>query len=208
MPYIIGIALLIITIIIVGLILRKRIYDAVDKKETWKMDIMNRDTAAQLSRVKSLNLTGETQEKFEAWKARWDGIITGVLPGVEELLFDAEDAADRYRFKKAKDILFDIDETLHNTEIEIEAILTELNELLDSEKESRKEIEKLQPKLKEIKKNLIQNGYQYGHALSTFESKTKEVESNIKKFDELVESGDYMGANVLVSEIKETLNLL
>ena len=143
-PYIIGVILLIITLLIVGLILRKRIYDTVDRQEMWKMDIMNRNTAAELARIKGLNLSGETQEKFEAWKERWEFIVAKELPEVSDYLYEAEDAADRYRFSSAKKIVQKVDDTLNSIEKDIEKMLDELNELLESEESSRKDIEKIQ----------------------------------------------------------------
>ena len=97
MVFLIGAILVIIVIIIIGLILRKRIYDGVDRLESWKLDIMGRNIAAQISQIKTLNLSGETQERFETWKDRWERIITKELPDIEEYLFDAEEAADRFR---------------------------------------------------------------------------------------------------------------
>src|SRR5690625_4226709 len=101
MAYIIGIILVIIALIIVGLIFRKRVYDVVDRQESWKLDILDRDIASQLARIKKLNLSGETQVKFESWKERWEFIVTKELSDIEMVLFDAEEAADRYRFSKA-----------------------------------------------------------------------------------------------------------
>src|SRR5699024_6670634 len=126
MAYIIGIILFIITLIIIGLIMRKRVYDSVDRYESWKMDIMNRNIAAELSQIKSLNLSGETQEKFETWKGRWDYILTKDLPDVEEYLFDAEEAADRYRFPSAKKVLHSLNKKLEAIEADIDDILAEL----------------------------------------------------------------------------------
>lgn len=80
----------------------QRVYDVVDRLETWKMDIMNRNVASELGRIKQLNLSGETQDKFESWKARWEQIIAKELPDIEEYLLDAEEAADRYRFSNSK----------------------------------------------------------------------------------------------------------
>src|SRR5690625_3384426 len=121
-PYIIGIILLIITLLIIGLILRKRVYDAVDRQEMWKMDIMNRNTAAELARIKGLNLSGETQEKFESWKERWEFIVAKELPDVSDYLYEAEDAADRYRFPSAKKMVQTVDHTLNAIEKDIEKI--------------------------------------------------------------------------------------
>lgn len=202
MPYVIGISLLIITLVIIGLILRKKIYDHVDRLESWKIDIMNRDTAAQLAQVKKLNLSGETQEKFESWKDRWDAILTKDLTDVEEYLFDAEDAADRYRFSTAKKILHNAEDKLKEVEQDLERILQELHELLESEETSRQEIEALQPKVKELQNQLIKNGYQYGKARTVFDDKLTELNKQLNTYDELVESGDYLEAKELVDQLK------
>ncbi|WP_367544423.1 septation ring formation regulator EzrA [Terribacillus saccharophilus] len=139
MPYIIGGIILIIALIILGLIMRKRVYDEVDRLESWKMDISNRNVSEELAKVKALNLSGETQEKFESWKERWDHIVTKELPDTEEALFDAEEGADRYRFNKAKQHLQRVEATLSQVEDKIEAMFRELDELLASEEEARKQ---------------------------------------------------------------------
>src|SRR5690625_7964092 len=136
------------------MILRKRVYDAVDRQEMWKMDIMNRNNAAELARIKGLNLSGETQEKFEAWKERWEFIVAKELPEVSDYLYEAEDAADRYRFSSAKKIVQKVDDTLNSIEKDIEKMLDELNELLESEESSRKDIEKIQPKIRDRKQKI------------------------------------------------------
>src|SRR5690625_2321600 len=178
-PYIIGIILLIITLLIIGLILRKRVYDAVDRQEMWKMDIMNRNTAAELARIKGLNLSGETQEKFESWKERWEFIVAKELPEVSDRLFEAEDAADRYRFPSAKKIVKTVDQTLYAIESDIEKMLQELNELLESEETSRKDIEALQPKISQLKQKIIMDRHQYGKSESRFASVANELEGRL-----------------------------
>ena len=50
MELIIGIVLAIIVLIIIGLILRKRAYDYVDRTEAWKLDIMARHSHPGQSR--------------------------------------------------------------------------------------------------------------------------------------------------------------
>src|SRR5690625_1015976 len=141
MEYIIGAILILIVLIIIGLILRKRTYDQVDHYESWKISVMNRNIASELAKIKTLNLTGETEEKFQMWHDRWEHIVTRELSQVEEYLFDAEEAADRYRFPRAKKILTAIEELLHSIEKDIEEILNELDHLLEAEKESRQAIE-------------------------------------------------------------------
>lgn len=202
MAYIIGTILVIIALIIVGLILRKRVYDSVDQHESWKLDIMNRNIASQLSRIKNLNLSGETQEKFETWKERWEYIVTRELPDIEEFLFDAEEAADRYRFSRAKKTLDKVDQTLGSIEKDIETMLHEVDELLASEETSRKEMEELEPEITGLKRRLSQNRYQYGKAEIRFEVEIDELKEMLSKYHGFTKSGDYSEAQQKVHELK------
>lgn len=208
MAYIIGIILVVIALIITGLILRKRVYDVVDRNEAWKMDIMGRNINAELSRIKILNLSGETQDKFEAWKERWEHIVTKELTDIEEHLFDAEEAADRYRFSKAKKTLAEVEKILQKVEMEIEQIIKEVDELLNSEAESRKEMEYVEPTLKDLRKKLSQNRYQYGKAESYFETKLDELFKELASYYELIEEGNYIEAKQLVDNLKLSLDHL
>lgn len=208
MGYIIGAILAIIVLIIIGLIYRKRIYDRVDQLESWKMDIMERNVASQLSKIKKLNLSGETQEKFESWKERWEYIITKELPNIEEQLFDAEEAADRFLIKKANAVLSKLEETLQGIEKSIESILGELDEWLKTEELSRQEVADLTPVLKALRKKLSQSRYLYGKAELQFDNKLDELEDKLASYHELVEAGDYMEASQIVQHVKVELNEL
>lgn len=208
MEYIIGIILAIIVLIIVGLILRKRLYDSVDYYESWKIDIMNRNVASELAKVKELNLQGDTKEKFETWKDTWEDILNNKLADVEEYLYDTEHAADRYRFGTAKKLMKKMEEILVESEKQIESILTELNELLETEEENRKEIEKLTPLLKEMRKQLLQNRHQYNRAEIRFEVEMDEIEQELHTYNTFVEEGNYIQAKELVEEIKERFEKL
>ncbi|GAB3065367.1 septation ring formation regulator EzrA [Virgibacillus ainsalahensis] len=208
MGYMIGIILAIIALIITGLILRKRVYDVVDKYESWKMDIMDRNIAGQLGRIKKLNLSGETQEKFESWKERWEYILTKELPDIEEHLFDAEEAADRYRFSKAKKTLNEVEQILQTIEKKIEVLLKEVDELVESEESSRKEIEEIEPEVKVLRKKISQNRYQYGKAEAYFESEIDRLDDQLVTYNQLVDSGDYLEAKQIADQLRiESENL-
>ena len=203
MEYIIVIILIIIVVLTIGLILRKRIYDMVDKQESWKLDIMSRNIAEEISRIKRLNLSGETQERFEVWKNRWETIVTKELPDIEEYLLDAEEAADKFLISKAKKLLVKVESILGSIEKDIEEILAGLEELLETEKTSKKEAEEIEPEIKAIRKQLSQNRYQYGKAELFYDNEIDELENALLQFHELVNEGNYTKAKELVNKIKE-----
>ncbi|QXE00711.1 septation ring formation regulator EzrA [Terribacillus sp. DMT04] len=208
MPYIIGGIIVIIALIILGLIMRKRVYDEVDRLESWKLDITNRNVSEELAKVKALNLSGETQEKFESWKERWDHIVTKELPDTEEALFDAEEGADRYRFKKARQHLQQVQDILTQVEEKIEEMFRELDHLLASEEEARKQAEELQPTLQGLKRTISQQRHQFGKADVRFEAAIAEQIAQLAAYHALIESGNYFEANQLIMDVKEKTETL
>lgn len=204
-PYIIGFILIIIALIITGLIFRKLIYDRVDKLEAWKMDIMNRNVTAELQRVKALRLAGETQAKFESWKETWDRILTRDLPDIEEYLFDAEEAADRFKVSSANKSLETVEQILSDTEKLIENMYRELDDLLDSEKQSRKLAEEVIPHIRELRNVLLQNLYAYGEAEARFEAEINEYQAKLEHFYYETEQGNYYEARQIINDIKHAL---
>ncbi|GGN48761.1 septation ring formation regulator EzrA [Oceanobacillus indicireducens] len=208
MELFIGIILAIIVLIVIGLILRKRVYDQVDRLEAWKLDIMARNVAGELSKIKNLTLSGETQEKFEAWKERWDYIVGKELADIEEHLLDAEDAADKFRISKAKKVLKETEEILQSIEGSIDNILSELEELLESEKSSRMEVEEVEPAIRELRRQISQNRYQYAKADRYFDAELDKLEAALENFHEESAAGNYMEAKRIVDELKVELKEL
>lgn len=192
MEYIIGAILAIIVIITVALILRKRLYDSVDYYEAWKLDAMNRNVAAELSKMKDLHLEGDARTSFETWKEQWENILTEDLATVEELLYDTEKAADKYGFATARKHMKEMESILLNTEEKIEAILNNVKELLDTEENNRQQIEAINPQVKELDKYLSQNRYQFSKADVRFEEEIDNIKSLIDTYHELVLNGDYL----------------
>lgn len=199
--YIIGAILLLITVLIILLILRKRAYDQVDALEAWKIDLMNRNVASELSKIKELNLSGETQRKFEKWRDRWERIVATDLADIEEALFDAEEAADRFLFTKVNKTLSTLSDALEKVEVEINKILEELNLLLQAEEDSREQITNIHEEIEQLKRNLLEESYKYGNAERYFENAINEIQNSLLQYDDFVEEGEYTKAQEHVQQI-------
>ncbi|MET3682656.1 septation ring formation regulator [Alkalibacillus flavidus] len=208
MEYIIGIIILIIAFILVGVVARKKVYNKVDTLEKWKVKLMNRQVADELAKVRHLNLTGETEELFESWRNEWDDINDHVFTEVEEYLLDAEEAAEKYKFGKASRSLKTVEQKLSNVEKTIDDIFDEVDRLLHSEQDSREEAEKLQPLISEVRKKVLQNGYQLGKAEVVFEVELDELQQEMARYEELTGDGNYTEALELIHNVKARLNEL
>lgn len=201
--YIIGAILVIITVLIILLIFRKRMYDKIDELEAWKIEVMNQNIASELSKIKELNLSGETQNKFEVWRRQWEKIVAKDLADVEEALFDAEEASDRFFFPKANRTLKMISDILVNVEKEIEQMLQELDQLLQAEKDSRKGVTKTAEEISNIRRILLENRYQFGNAERYYEGQLNELDNELLFYNDYVEQGEYTKAKKHVEKISE-----
>ncbi|UQD53028.1 septation ring formation regulator EzrA [Bacillus methanolicus] len=205
MEYIIGAFIIIFCLFLTVFFIRKKHYKEIDRLESWKINIMDRPVLDEMAKVKQLNMTGQTEELFEKWRHEWDEIVTTDLPDVEELLFDAEEYIDKYRFGKAKEVTALIEEKLSKTEEKIQCILTELNDLVGSEEKNRTEIEELKELYRECKKNLLAHRHSYGNAENELERELEEVIGKFQEFDEKTKNGNYLEAREIVLFIKERL---
>ncbi|MGM0843931.1 MAG: septation ring formation regulator EzrA [Bacillota bacterium] len=198
MEFIIGGIILFIILFIIGFFIRRKYYHLVDRMESWKVDIMNRPILDELSKVKQLNMTGQTEELFEKWRKGWDDIVTADLPEVEERLFEAEEYIDKFRFGSAKEVLSRIEEILNQTEDKMERIHSEVEELVGSEEKNRLEIEELREDFRKSKKTLLAHRHSYGKAAYGLESKLDDMSERIENFNKLTEEGNYLEARELV----------
>ncbi|CAH0209769.1 septation ring formation regulator EzrA [Peribacillus simplex] len=208
MDYIIGVIVLILIFIIWGYFFKKRYFKEIDRLESWKISITHRPVLEELSKVKQLNMTGETEEMFENWRIEWDAIITDHMPEVEELLFDAEEFVDKYRFSRSKEVQRKITVKLNEIEEMIKKILYELNELVGSEEKNRLEIEDIKESYRQLKKSLLAHRHNYGKAADKLENSLDEVVQILQKYEEETVNGNYLNARELVLSIKEKLAVL
>lgn len=206
MEYVIGIITVLLVFFVTGYILRKKYYKEIDRLESWKIEILNRPVLDEMSKVKQLNMTGQTEELFDRWRKEWDDIVATQLPKLEDLLFDAEEYIDKYRFKKANEIQLEINSILTETEEKIKNILTELHELVGSEQKNRIEIEELKDLYRECRKTLLAHNHTFGASEKQLELQLDEIVTKFQEFEEKTENGNYLEAREGVLSLKERLN--
>ncbi|MDR7239739.1 septation ring formation regulator EzrA [Neobacillus drentensis] len=208
MKYFIGFFILLLALFVIGYLIKKRYFKEMDRLEAWKIDLMNRPVLDEMSKVKLLNMTGQTEELFERWRNQWDDVVTVQLPDLEEMLFDAEEYIDRYRFSKAKGIQQAINAKLQETEDQINSILEELHELVGSEEKNRVEIEELKDQYRESKKMLLAHRHSFGNSEKSLEEQLNGVSLKFQEFDEKTEHGNYLEAREVVLMIHSQLGII
>ncbi|SES35508.1 septation ring formation regulator EzrA [Salipaludibacillus aurantiacus] len=207
MLYIIyGAILLFLIVIIYGAWARKKIFKEVDRLENEKMQLMNEPVTEELSKIKGLKMSGETEERFEQWREEWDNIVTIQLPDMEEKLFDIEEMANKYRFQKAREYIKFVDEELEALKEQMKQMIEEVDQLIHSEEQNRQDINGVKDLYDETKKKLwVQKGT-LGQAAGILEQRMQEIAGMFETFDTHTEEGNYFQAREVLLTIEELLN--
>lgn len=208
MEYILGFIIAVLAFFLIGYFFKKKRYGDIDQLEEWKLNIMNRPVLEELTKVKQLNMTGETEVLFEKWRNEWDEIVTVELPDVEELLFDAEEYIDKYRFNRSKEVQNEITGRLEQIDADIERIIGELNDLVGSEEKNRLEIEEEKENYRVVKKQLLAHRHSFGRAADQLELRLEDIISIFAMYDEATGNGNYLKAREYVLKIKSEMKII
>jgi septation ring formation regulator len=199
---------IVIALMIVALTIRNRLYKRLDELETWRMQLMSKPVTDELSKLKGLNMTGQTEELFEKWRTDWDELVTTVLPKVTDSIYDIDEAINKYHFMKAKTAIAELEGILKEAESDIELILNEVTDLVGSEEQNNQDIEQLNQEYLEQRKLLLTHRHLYSISETQLEKKMDEIKKQIQLFNDTTEQGNYLEARELVKEINEQVNTL
>ncbi|GKV54607.1 septation ring formation regulator EzrA [Sporosarcina sp. NCCP-2222] len=198
MKYFIIPILLLIVLITIAFLFRRKHIGEIKRLENEKMQIQNKPIFEEMMKVKQLNMTGETEEKFERWRNEWTEVIDVHMPNIDSMLFDAEDMVDRFKFKKATQTEKDIQEKIRYCDKRKNEILDELNELIGSEEKNRIEIEKLKEQYRTARKTLLAHQHSFGVAIESLEQELESFNPKFEEYDQLTDNGNYLLAREIV----------
>ncbi|MEK5037888.1 septation ring formation regulator EzrA [Sporosarcina sp. FSL K6-3457] len=195
--FIIPIIVLIIVITIAFLFRRKHIQE-VGRLEQEKLQIQHKPILEEMTKVKQLNMTGETEENFERWRNEWTEVMDVHMPKIDSRLFDVEDLIDRFRFGKATEVEKEIQETIRFCDKKMNDIMQELNELVGSEEKNRIEMEKLKEQHRAARKTILAHQHSFGMTVNPLEKELEAFNPKFEEYDELTVNGNYLLAREIV----------
>jgi septation ring formation regulator len=197
--------LIILAIIIYGAVSRKKVFREVDRLDAWKIEIINKPITDEIAKIKGLNISGETEKKFESWRNHWDEILTLQLPEIEEKLFDVEEAANKYRFVKAQNLANKIALELSDIENSLQEMLMDINLLIDSEEDNRQQIDEIGNLFINLKQYYSANKGTLGTTVYAFEKIIAEIDQSFTAFETATKEGNYFVAREILMRIKEEI---
>ena len=210
--YIIIVAVVLLALLAFGLFVRRKHNAIIARLEKEKLEVQHYPIYEELTKVKTLNMNGQTEELFENWRNAWVEVTDVHVIKIDALLFDAEEYIDRFKFKKATEIEQEIEKKIEDCEKTRLKILLELEELIGSEEKNRIEIEQLKEYYRSARKTVLAHQYSFGSALGQLEKRLEMFTPKFEEFDVLTKEGNYLQAREIVlslnAEAQEIFHLL
>jgi septation ring formation regulator len=205
---IIVVVVVLLAALIAGMIMRRKHRAVVTRLEKDKLQIQHYPIFEELTKLKSLNMNGQTEEMFEKWRSNWTEVIDVDILKINSMLFDLEDYIDRFQFMKATALEQEINDKLMDCEERRLNILKELEELIGSEEKNRIEMEQLKDYYRSARKTVLAHQHSFGPALTQLEERLESFKPAFLEFDELTEQGNYLAAREIVLQLNSEAQLI
>jgi len=202
MKYIIPAVIILLVIAVIAFIIRRKHNAEIARLEREKQQIQNKPILEEMTKVKQLNMNGQTEEMFESWRSTWTEVMDVHMPKIDALLFDAEEHVDKFLFFQASKIEKDIQVLIDSCDEKMTGILKELEELIGSEEKNRIEMEQFIEQHRAARKTVLAHQYSFGEALSALEEKLESFNPHFEEFDQLTKTGNYLKAREIVISLQ------
>lgn len=171
--------------------------------EKQKTEIQHKPIFEEMTKIKQLNMTGETEEKFESWRADWTKVIDIHMPEIDNLFFDAEEQIDRFKIKKIKETISNIEMKIELCETKMNEILNGLDLLIGSEEKNRVEMDALQEGHRAARKKILAHQPAFGATVVPLEKEIEAFNPKFMEYTTLTDNGNYLQAREIVIELTE-----
>lgn len=207
-PYQIGLIIFVVIVlaaIVFASFYKRQVYAKIDELDKRKNQVISSAPYDELMAVSQLNLSGQSAQTRTNLEQQWKSLEHRYYPLVENHLFEAEQAADRYRFKESKEEQELAITQIETIETEMGHLRDALDELVQREEANKQRIDQIKENYREVRKTLLAHGFSFGPATPLLESHLAEMENDFQDFSQLTDSGDHDEAQGVIVRLNERI---
>ncbi|MDO4455802.1 MAG: septation ring formation regulator EzrA, partial [Ligilactobacillus agilis] len=162
----------------------------------------------ELAAISKLNLTGESLAAFEELDKSYRALINRELPFLVERLKDVKEANQHFSFPTVKSDLETLEAKGAAANMAFTKIIKQIKQIKQQTDQHQQNIDSLQTKYQEIRKNLLAKNFSYGAAITRLEAALADLEKDFKEYENIAENGDYVKADKALAKLKDDTKTL
>lgn len=186
-------------------LVRKRYYSQIDELDDQKNKVLDYAPYEELKEVSEMNISGQSSEVRNQLEDEWRQIESVKYPKLENYLFEAEQATDRYRLNESKRNQEAAEEAITEIKDALDSLQHGLQDLIKREQANLEKIDEIKKRYHEVRKSLLAYSFSFGPASESFEDKLRLMENDFTEFSELTVSGDHEEANAIVEQLSKNI---
>lgn len=207
----IGTVIIVFLIIIVTFILvfknekKKRMIKTITSLEKEKNLLINVPVLNEFNKVEALVKNNKLEDKYDAWKLKFNVIEKETIPSVNDMLIEADFMVEKNKAIEVYKKISEIEIKLYEVKFKIKTIMSEIKEITSSEERNRNTIIKLKATYRRLKKRFEDTKADYEETAKTIELQFETIERRFEEFEEVMEKKDYEEVIYVVKGLTEMI---
>ncbi|MCI5732442.1 MAG: septation ring formation regulator EzrA [Tenericutes bacterium] len=185
---------------------KKRMYKALDELEKEKNLLINVPVLSELSKVEALIKNNKLEEKYNAWKLKFDIIEKETIPYINDMLIEADFLVEKSSSKEVYKKIAEIEIKLAEIKTKVKKIMSEIKEITLSEEKNRATVIKLKSQYRNLKSKFESAKSDYEETTKTIELQFETIEKRFEEFEIVMEKKDYDEVIYVVKGLTEMLD--
>lgn len=205
---IIAALLFIIITLIIALKTKKKkfLYNTINDLEREKNLLINVPVLNELSKVEALVKNNKLEEKYNAWKLKFDIIEKDTIPKINDMLIETDFLVEKGKKEEIYKRITEIEIKLYEIKAKIKNILSEIKEITSSEEKNRNTVTKLKATYRRLKKKFEDTKSDYEETTKTIELQFETIEHRFEEFEKVMEKKDYEEVIYVVKGLTEIID--
>ena len=196
-------AIMITFILIVKNKKKKKVINLISKFEKEKNMLVNVPVLNEFSKVEALVKNNKLEDKYNAWKLKFDVITEETIPQINDMLIEIDFMVEKSKQKDIYQKLTEIEMKLYEVKLKIKGIMKEIKEITSSEEKNRSTITKLKSTYRSLKKKFEETKTDYEETAKTIELQFETIEKRFEEFEMVMSKKDYEEVIYVVKGLTE-----
>lgn len=186
---------------------RRTIKMATDVYEN-KRDLNKIPLDDEFTLAKKLNLTGESQKKYDELLKKYQHYTDQLLPGIEQKIATVKQDGKGINFIKTKNDWQSANQAIQDADSTIKGIQAALAQLYDLNKQHHLAVDELEKKYKRLREDMLNQNESFGPSIDALEKLLADIEGTFDEFTELTKSGDPNSAEEVLTDLNRSTSEL
>lgn len=184
---------------------RKKMINIISKLEKEKNMLINVPVLNEFSKVEALVKNNKLEDKYNAWKLKFDVITEETIPEVNDMLIEVDFMVEKNKAHEVYQKFSEIEIKLYEVKVKLKNIMSEIKEITSSEEKNRSTITKLKGIYRNLKKKFEETKADYEETAKTIELQFETIEKRFEEFEVVMDKKDYEEVIYVVKGLTEMI---